>query len=103
MQQAANSAALTAFSTVGGSQKPRSGSKPGQPVNDFTTLYSESMSSPRRVLSRKNSDQPRGNNTMIGRLTSNQAPTAAAAVLPTSRRRPARIANSVSGISSSSG
>ena len=41
-----------------------SGSKPRQPVNDFTTLYSESMSSPRRVLSRKNSDHPRGNSTM---------------------------------------
>src|SRR4029077_20342565 len=79
IQQDTNSTAVTVFSTVGGCQNPRFWSNPRQPVKDFTTLYSESISSPRRVLSRKNSDHPRGNNTMIGRFTTSQVSTVAIA------------------------
>ncbi len=103
IQHDANNTAVTVLSTVGGCQKPRSGSKPCQSLNDFTTLYSESMSSPRRVLSRKNSDHPRGNSTMIGRLITNHVTTAVSAVLPTSRSRPVRNASSTSGTNNSSG
>ena len=91
------------FSTVGGCQNPRFGSKPRQPVNDLTTLYSESMSSPRRVLSRKNSDHPRGNSTITGRFTTSHVTTAAIAVRPTSRSRPVRRPRMTSGASSNSG
>ena len=93
----------TVFSMVGGCHNPRSVSKPCQSVKDFTTLYSESMSSPRRALSRKNSDHPRGNSTITGRLTSSQAMTALTAVLPTSRSRPVRTPRIANGISSKSG
>ena len=40
-------AITTVLSIVGGSHRPRPVSKPCQSVKDFTTLYSESMSSPR--------------------------------------------------------
>src|SRR5690242_5954003 len=103
MQHDTNSTALTAFKTVGGCQNPRCGSKPPQPVNDFTTLYSESMSSPRRVLSRKNSDHPRGKSTMIGRFTTSHVSTVAVAALPTSRSRPVRSPRSTIGTNSNSG
>src|SRR5581483_11243399 len=74
-----------------------------QPVKDFTTLYSESMSSPRRVLSRKNSDQPRGNSTSTGRFTNNQVAAAVAAVRATARSRPVRIPNTNIGPKNNSG
>src|SRR5215218_3131370 len=63
----------------------------------------ESISSPRRVLSRKNSDHPRGYRTMIGRFTTAQVTTAAMVALPTSRSLPVRTANNTNGINSSSG
>src|SRR6202041_380410 len=65
--------------------------KPPQPVSDLATLYNESMSSPRRVLSRKNSDHPRGKSTNTGRFTNNQVAAAATAVRPRAPRRPVRI------------
>lgn len=102
-QQVTNSTATTVFSTVGGCQKPSFGSNPRQPVNDLTTLYSESMSSARRVLSRKNSDQPRGKNTSTGRFTSSQVATAATAVRAQAPRRPVRIPRSSMGPRNSSG
>ncbi len=102
-QHDTNSTAVTAFSTVGGCQNPRCWSKPPQPVNDFTTLYNESISSPRRVLSRKNSDHPRGNSTITGRFTTSHVSTVAIAVLPTSRSRPVRRPSITIGTSSSSG
>src|SRR5829696_3645268 len=102
-QHDTNITAVTVLSTVGGCQKPKFWSNPPQPVNDFTTLYSESMSSPRRVLSRKNSDHPRGNSTIIGRFTTSQASTVAIAVRPTSRSRPVRMPRSTNGTNSSSG
>ncbi|CNV68652.1 Uncharacterised protein [Mycobacterium tuberculosis] len=91
------------FSTSGGSQKPRGGSKPRQPVNDLTTLYNESMSSPRRVLSRKNSDQPRGKSSITGRFTNNQVAAAAAMVRARAFRRPARMPSSNNGYKNNSG
>src|SRR5882757_543835 len=91
------------LSTVAGSQKPSDGSKPRQPVNDFTTLYSESMSSPRRVLRRKNSDQPRGKSSNTGRFTRNQVTIAATVVRAQLPRRPARIPNTSNGPRNNSG
>src|SRR6185369_3961255 len=38
MQHDPNSTAVAVLSTAGGCQNPRLGSKPRQPVNDFTTL-----------------------------------------------------------------
>src|SRR6478672_10944432 len=98
-----NNTADTAFSMAGGSQNPSTGSNPAQPVNDFTTLYNESMSSPRRVLRMKNSAQPRGYSTMIGRFTTSHVANVASAVLPTSRIRPVRRPRIISGTNSSSG
>ena len=46
----------------------------------------------RSELSRKNSRQPSGNGIMIGRLTANQAATAATAALPRSTKRLRRMA-----------
>ena len=66
-------------------------------------MYSESMSSPRRVLSRKNSDQPRGNITMIGRFTTTQATAAAAVVRATAPSRPVRTPSTRNGSNNSSG
>jgi hypothetical protein len=102
-QHERNSTATTAFSTVGGSQNPSLGSKPRQPVNDLTTLYSESMSSPRRALSRKNSDQPRGNSSRTGRFTTNQVATATPAVRDSAPRRPVRMPRTSIGPKNSSG
>src|SRR5690349_14610556 len=103
MKHAANNTPETALVTVGGCQNPRFGSNPRHPVNDFTTLYNESMSSPRRVLSRKNSDHPRGNITMTGRFTTTQVHTAASTVVPISRPRPVRTANIANGNSNNTG
>src|SRR6185437_9386468 len=102
-QQSANNEVTTVLRTMGGSQKPSPGSNPCQPVNDLTTLYRESMSSPRRVLSRKNSDQPRGNSTSTGRFTNSQVTAVAAAVRATSRRRPDRMPSTSIGPRNSSG
>ncbi len=104
MQHDTNSTAVTVLSHRRRLPEPEVLCRsPPQPVNDFTTLYSESISSPRRVLSRKNSDHPRGNSTMIGRFTTSHVSTAAIAVLPTSRSRPVRTASIANGASSSSG
>ncbi|SHW47943.1 Uncharacterised protein [Mycobacteroides abscessus subsp. abscessus] len=88
---------------TGGSQKPNGPSKPCQPVNDLKTLYSESISSPRRVLSRKNSPQPRGNSIATGAFTSSQLAAAPAAVLENSCTLPLRRLTSSSGSNSSTG
>src|ERR1700757_3514736 len=102
-QHNANETATTVFSTEGGCQKPSVRSKPLQPVNDFTTLYNESMSSPRRVLSRKNSDQPRGKSTNTGRFTNNQVAAAAPALRPRAPRRAVRIPSTNIGPKNNSG
>src|ERR1700733_536895 len=52
-QHITNNTATTVLSIVGGCQNPSLESNPRQPVNDLTTLYNESMSSPRRVFKSK--------------------------------------------------
>ncbi|SKW05826.1 Uncharacterised protein [Mycobacteroides abscessus subsp. massiliense] len=72
-------------------------------MKDLKTLYSESMSSPRRVLSRKNSPHPRGKSIATGAFTTTQLASAAAAVLENSCILPPRRLTNSSGNSSSTG